>query len=227
MSALKDVRQGEPAMVQEISTVLRAVIATKVGLITIMSDLSELFGWLSPKDNAAHLPALWSGFSDLVQNVLLPMAAKTIVHPDIRPGYDVTFNVLCRLTDDGAHKKAIMKLIDFESLVTVGHWVVPEDDDRYLPSLGREDAITYVWWQCIFIAYVWKEKINADDVAKPRGDEMTVMEYLIAVLRGNMNVRAASSAWLLGFRQRARETKGEIDMACVKDTLVDLATLFR
>jgi hypothetical protein len=191
-----------------------------------MSDLSGSFGWLSPKDNADHLLALWSGFSDLVQNVLLPMAAKTVVHPDIRPGYDVTFNVLCRLTDDGAHKKAIMKLIDFESLVTVGHWVVPKDDDRYLPILGREDAITYVWWQCIFIAYVWKEKIHANDVGKPRGSKGTVVEHLTGVLLHNMDV-LGSSTWLLDFRQRAQEKKGEIDAACVKDTLVDLAKLFR
>ncbi len=230
MGAIERVRNGEPAMVQEIGTVLLAVIRPDIGLVTIMSDLSGSFDRLSPKDNADHLPALWSGFSDLVQNVLLPMAAKTVVHPDIRPGYDVTLNVLCRLTDDGDQKKVTLKLIDFESLTQVQDWEVPmdgdKDDDRYLPRLGRQDAITYVWWQCIFIAYVWKEKIHANDVGKPRGSKGTVVEHLTGVLLHNMDV-LGSSTWLLDFRQRAQEKKGEIDAACVKDTLVDLAKLFR
>jgi hypothetical protein len=230
MSAIQLVSEGEPAMVQEIGTVLLAAIRPNTGLVTIMSDLSESFGWLSPKDNADHLSALWSGFSDLVHNVLLPMAAKTIVHPDIRPGYDVTFNILCRLTDDGDHKKAILKLIDFESLTEVQNWEVPMDgikaDGRYIPRLGREDAITYVWWQCIFIAYVWKEKINADDVARPRLGKRSVMSFLTSVLLRNVEV-SDSPAWLLDLRQRAQETAGQIDAACVKDTLVDLSKLFR
>ena len=91
MLAMGEVLRGSQKMVNEISSVLHVAVNTSdVGLVTIMSDLSDEYRALTPSADADHLPALWAGFSNLVKDVLLPMAERDVIHPDIRPGYDVT-----------------------------------------------------------------------------------------------------------------------------------------
>ena len=43
--------------------------------------------------------SLWKCFSELVTTLLLPLAESEITHPDIRPGYDWTSNILVNESD--------------------------------------------------------------------------------------------------------------------------------
>jgi hypothetical protein len=233
-AAMQDLKQkGQPEMMKEIGSVLYAAVKMGAGVVTIMADLSQQgYKTLKPDiDDGSSLPAMWAGFADLVETVLLPMAAMAIIHPDIRPGYDVTFNILCkREEDDGGamSRKASMKLIDYESLVDVDEWTVPmvndELDGRFLPVMGKWDATTYVWWQCVFVAYVWKEKIAAGDVSKKIDESKgTVVAFLKLVLLLNKTIDAGWPGWLVELRRRAQ---GKIDASVVKNTLDDLGKLF-
>jgi hypothetical protein len=220
-------------MVKEIGSVLYAAIEMGAGVVTIMTDLSyQGYKTLEPDiDDGSCLPVMWAGFADLVETVLLPMAELNVIHPDIRPGYDVTFNILCKLEDDGgamSGRKASMKLIDYESLVDVDKWTVPivkrKSDGRFLPNMGEWDATTYVWWQCVFIAYVWSERIVAGDVDKKRDAKTEmVVDFLKEVLLIGETIDPGWPEWLVGLRPRAQ---GKIDAADVKDTLIHLGKLF-
>ncbi len=153
-SALQAVKRGQPKLAEGVGSVLYAAFQVGAGMVTIMADLSYQ-GYTALTPNMAYgsyLPVLWAGFRDLVETVLLPMADLNIIHPDIRPGYDVTFNILCRLDDDDASKKATLKLIDYETLVYVDKWDVPllngQADARFVPMVGDAgecDATTFVW----------------------------------------------------------------------------------
>lgn len=229
IATLRDVRLGKQKLVEQIGKVLYAVVRTGSGGITIMSDL-RMAGYttLTPNlDAGNHLTALWTGFKDLVKKVLLPLAEMTIIHPDIRPGYDVTFNILCAwIRNDGTEEVASMRLIDLESLVWIGNWLVPQENDvvdgRFLPRFCDCNAITYVWWQCIFIAYVWKNKILAGDVSKAH-----VIDILKTVLLDNTIEAEAWPSWLVALRRYTKNPNGvRIDSTCVEHTLNELEGLF-
>jgi hypothetical protein len=214
-------------MLSEIGSVLYAAVVMEAGMVTIMADLSyQGYVALTPNMNDGNdLPAMWAGFRTLVETVLLPMAELRIIHPDIRPGYDVTFNILCKLEDASGSmgKKASMKLIDYDSLVVVEQWTVPlvngKSDGRYVRRMGQWDAATYVWWQCVFVAYVWSEKVAAGDVRKEQ-----VLDFLMKVLWNPKTIINSSwPEWLVLLRPRAQ---GKITAAVVKDTLIHLGRLF-
>ncbi len=227
--ALERLTQRQPELMNEIGSVLYGAVSTQVGLVTIMADLSlDRYETLRPQsDDGKRLFALWTGFKDLVERVLLPMADQKIIHPDIRPGYDITFNILCQMSNDGT--RATMKLIDLEGLVFVTKWSVPVVngvmDGRFVPTMGDCDATTYVWWQCVFVAYVWSEKIAADDVGKAIGNKGTVMNILQDVLFSKHNPNVLDPPdWLvhlLGYN-----VKGDMDATCVRETLTHLGKLF-
>lgn len=54
----------------------------------------------------------WREFQVLVKTVLLPLAENDIIYQDLRPGFDVTSNILRVAEDEGTK----IRLIDFESL---------------------------------------------------------------------------------------------------------------
>ena len=65
------------------------------------------------------LPKLWAGFDTLVNNVLLPMAAKhCVIFTDLRFGHDVMGNIMACLPEDNKDKSVVdMQLIDFDSVL--------------------------------------------------------------------------------------------------------------
>jgi hypothetical protein len=213
--ALRSIRDNvdRGVMKEPIGTVLYAVAKTEVGLMTIMADLS-LQGYRTLHPNAYDLKVLWGGFSKLVKSVLLPIAeCAKVIHPDIRPGYDVTCNILVEESTGGA----TLKLIDYESLIGFQAWHAPA-----LSHLQRQphwDAVTFVWWQSVSVAYFWNQKIDADSRAKsdPRKFEMQLMMKMLL-----KNVQGPN--WLVKFRDKA---KRKVSKAKVEETLDDLADLFK
>jgi len=137
----------------------------KISLITAMRDLTEL-GFCDLKPClCADLVALWSGFCDLVERVLLPLAHEGVVHCDIRPGWEETYNIMMMQMPEGSIS---LRLIDFESLAIIG-------DAEYLPTDYRsfhvqydmerpnKSALSFLWWQCMLIAYCWLNKVKSRD----------------------------------------------------------------
>jgi hypothetical protein len=154
---------------------------------------------------------LWAGFEELVKEVLLPMAQLGIVHPDIRPGFDTTFNILCKM--DEGDEKASLKLIDFESLVLVNRWNAPEGDGRYIRFESNWDATTFLWWQCVCLAYSWKNELDSNALIKGYHFVDLVMD-----IYGPQNI-----AWMKELGASATDV---MDKNCVERTLSKLARLF-
>jgi hypothetical protein len=218
--ALKDIRYSEePEQVPddvliEIGSVLYGAVKTDVGIITIMADLSvEHYKALQPKDYENDLLTLWNAFIELVRNVLLPLAKSVgVIHPDIRPGYDLTANIL--LKDDSNGKKT-MKLIDYESFVLFRDWVAP-NAARYMSKQDGKDAITFVWWQCVAMAYFWASKTSIRPV---RGKKSK-----LTILRGILLYKKGGPIWLKALRGMA---SGKVTAAEVESTLDQLAKVFQ
>jgi hypothetical protein len=156
------------SLAKEIGTVLYAVSDTEAGMVSVMADLKmQGFKALKPMECQDNLAMLWGGFCELVTNVLLPMAdiAKA-VHPDIRPGFDETSNILWKL--DSNTNKPILKLIDYESILSFNHWVTVGLDGRFIYRDPNWDATTFFWWQCISVAFVGRNSCLQKAFAKPR-----------------------------------------------------------
>jgi hypothetical protein len=155
----------------EISSVLVAAVRMNAGMVTIMRDLSaEGYIALKPKDHPNKLRSLWAGFSDLVNHVLVPMAKMNFIHADLRPGYDETSNILCRIERDGS---ASLKLIDFESLVEIMDWKAPLSGS-YMKRENGWTAPTFVWWQCVAMAYALEGKVLSKTLSKEAHDNALV-----------------------------------------------------
>jgi len=137
----------------------------EISLITITRDLTELgFHNLKPK-SYNNLGALWSGFCDLVERVLLPLAHKGVVHCDIRPGWDETHNIMTR-TSDGVIS---MQIIDLESLANVSQARYLLEDPHsfhlgYDKKRADANALSFLWWQCVLMAFSWLRDIKSKDI---------------------------------------------------------------
>jgi hypothetical protein len=199
---------------KEIGSVLIVGIATEVGLVTVMTDLSKQgYRDLTPQKYSKRIiEVLWGGFRKLVETVLLPLAAMGVIHSDIRPGFDVTSNILCKLNKK--RNKAAMKLIDYESLVMVNEWDAP-NDCRYIGKCGKWDSTTFVWWQCVVVAYIWYEELTVHDIAQ--SDTIRVLQH--ELLDGSCNLGPWNE-----FRVCAKQRK--INADGVRDTLDKLDAYF-
>jgi hypothetical protein len=155
------------------------------------------YGSLKPVEGRGQIAALWDGFKDLVEKVLLPMAELGIVHAGIQPGYDITSSIICKLErrEDGRVEKATMKLIDFESLVNFKIWDAGYSDGRYVRKEYDWDAKTYLWWQCMAVAYTWRETLSADSLRTDR----TLKKMKMALLNGS-----SGPVWLDQFRDHVK-----------------------
>jgi hypothetical protein len=209
---------GGALLVEEIGSVLHAIVLIAPNLVTIMDDLTmEGYGILKPVEHRerGNLRVLWAGFQDLVERVLLPLAELGIIHADIRPGSDKTSNILCKFeTDEGGLAKATLKLIDYESLVDYTSWKSHNLDGRYMQKDQDWDATTYLWWQCMAVAYTWKESLNSDSLQTNK---------VLADMKHALLVGTEGPAWLHKYCDRA---KGEIDAKVLKAMLVELADEF-
>jgi hypothetical protein len=200
--------------IKEIGTVLFSVIEMEAGLVTIMADLSKQgYRTLKPKEQQDKLALLWAGFADPVENVLLPMAENGIIHPDIRPGFDVTSNILCKLEDNDT--RAVIKLIDYESLILFKKWIAPSHDGRYIARSSSLNATMFVWWQSICLAYAWDHQLDANALRHGK-------YYFQSLVKDFMGPR--SNGWLQEFAGNIKED--DIDAEFVKATLSKLGKLF-
>jgi hypothetical protein len=128
-------------------------------LITIMADLSGDYRVLSPERDKLTCSVLWLAFHDLVWRILLPLADIAVIHPDIRPGWDFTSNILYIKESQLQHQKPSMQLIDFDSLVLCSDWVHSTSDNfKYRRYNTTWTPYTFLWWQCVSVAFAWKMK---------------------------------------------------------------------
>ncbi len=196
------------SLANEIGTVLYAVLDTEAGMVSVMADLKmQGYKALKPMECQDNLAMLWGGFCELVTNVLLPMAdiAKA-VHPDIRPGFDETSNILWKL--DSNTNKPILKLIDYESILSFKRWVTVGNDGRFIYRDRNWDATTFVWWQCVSVGYTWCKKLIMSNVEQSN----RISDLQKQLLRGSKDIGQWNE--LSGYARQAT-----ISAECVIKTL--------
>lgn len=131
----------------------------------LMHDLSNTHQDLLPFQHKHQLGKLWGRFCTLVKNTLLPLATVGIVHPDIRPGYDFTSNILLHVPADENMDEGDMALIDLDSL-TDFETCSDIDFPGYLGTAGL-NPYSYVWWQCFVVAVMWKQERTQEVGCRP------------------------------------------------------------
>jgi len=156
-------------MLRNISALEESVLCVwrpcEISLITAMWDLTEL-GFCNLKPClCGDLGALWSGFCDLLERVLLPIAHEGVVHCDIRPGWDETYNIMMMQMSESSIS---LRLIDFESLAIIGDAEdLPTDycsfHVQYDMKRPNKSALSFLWWQCMLVAYCWLSKVKSRD----------------------------------------------------------------
>jgi hypothetical protein len=183
------------------------------GIMTIMADLPrERYKTLHPC--AYNLEVLWGGFSRLVKDVLLPMAdEERVIHGDIRPGYDLTCNIFV----DDSTGGATLNLIDYESFVWYSQWYAPAAN--YLQREYDRNAVTFVWWQCVSVAYFWSEKLDVDSRTRDDPDKFE-LDLMTDMLLYNV----VGPDWLMKLREQA---KRKVSKQEVENVLIVLADLFK
>lgn len=221
---------------EKVAGALLAVVVDPqfAGLITIMADLSEQnYKVLKPVATyPSQLSILWGGFKDLVVGVLLPLAKCGVIHADIRPGFDFTANILFKPVREG---KVRMELVDFESLVKFSRWKASKDDIGYIANEGIWVATSFVWWQCIFVAYAWleergiyrTERTKASEPPKKQADMRSLRNGLIT--SGHTRLTQKQVVWhkWLPISLRQFGSKEDIREEDVKMSLNELEMVFR
>jgi hypothetical protein len=130
------------------------------GIVQIMPDLRESgYQQLCPSarfHTREDWIAAWAAFMALVSEVLLPLAEEDVVHVDIRPGFDVTANIL------HCQENSKMILIDVDSLVEFDKWMELSrsvvGSNLITAKPGPDDpqsSLEYVLWQVIYVAETW------------------------------------------------------------------------
>jgi hypothetical protein len=158
---------ADASLKEKIAEVLLAAWYTNNTLVTVMTDLSDkkypggAFGLLSPKKISEEnkLPALWSGLEVLVKRILLPLADKKIIHADIRPSWEKTFNILCRKVEN----KFELRLIDYESLHMQSYSVINKNTISSHGEQSNMSSHEYEWWLVLWIAYKWHSSTTNND----------------------------------------------------------------
>jgi len=137
-------------------------------LVMVMKNLlKEGYTALNPSVSP-DLPALWAGWKQLVNNVLLPLAKKNVVHCDIRPGWDCTANIMSKVVDGEYH----LRLIDYDSLATITAARKLTREDPRLFHVKDDDArkkmtgLEFLWWQCVLVAHTWYKRKNDSEMEK-------------------------------------------------------------
>lgn len=208
-------------LLDEFGTVLYAAVRTDTGLIMIMKDLSNFnYEDLRPMDKSEYIVHLWEGFRRLVEQVLLPLAQfATVIHPDFRPGYDITSNILLHFNE--ATNFATMKLIDYESLVKFDDWKAPKRTfGKYLSKDETGDAMTFLWWQCLTVGYAWIEKQTIDMLYTKQGLSGSQMDKVRTELSSNGNI----PDWMRAFSDDAQ---GQVDSNKLTRLLDSLSEQFK
>jgi len=140
----------------------------QTSVVTITRDLTNQFSPARPQD--LHGPGAlrnpWDGFIRLNEELLIPMAIASLVHADLRPGWNESANILRHQLENGTEE---LKLIDYESICRIAD--VPENNEFKTFSSGYDDkvngdeyiALRHLWWQCMFTAYTWAMQLNVGE----------------------------------------------------------------
>lgn len=134
------------------------------GLVQVMPDLTHQgFELLCPEslkdDNQWN--SMWHAFKAFVDKILIPLAEADVIHPDLRPGYNCTANLLYNRTAKE------MRMIDLDSLVLFTTWSQSNPgDDRYI--VDRSDgfqgellsAHDFVFKQVVVITGAWIREVQ-------------------------------------------------------------------
>jgi len=136
----------------------------KGSLVTCMKDLTnEGYQNLKPCE-IPDVSVLWNSFATLVHELMLPLACRSVVHCDIRSGWDHTANLMWKKTRDDMQ----LRLVDFESLCNVMLCSELPVDRRcfHVGSISDPDettnAFAFLWWQCLLVANTWLKKTCSD-----------------------------------------------------------------
>jgi hypothetical protein len=111
--------------------------------------------------HVANKEQMCQAFESLVKGTLLALALEDIIHADLRPGHDMTANVLYH------PQKHVMRLIDLESLMDFeGGYNTLVGDERLVsyqngyPGKRISSALECVLLQVVCVASVWSSMAN-------------------------------------------------------------------
>jgi hypothetical protein len=110
--------------------------------------------------HVADKDQMCQAFKSLVEETLLPLALEGSIHVDLRPGYNMTANVLYH------PKRHVMRLIDLESLTDFDDYKTVLRDKRLISfkngDQGRRisSALEYVLLQAVCVASVWSSRME-------------------------------------------------------------------
>jgi hypothetical protein len=139
------------------------------GLVQIMPDLTKSgFERLRPRSltEAGESKMFWCSFRQFLEGVLLPLADAGVIHPDIRPGYDATSNLLYS-KDTGE-----IRMIDLDSLVFLHNYKSNFNQDTRIISVHRSfypyqreisTATDFLFGQVVVITESWFKEVADRD----------------------------------------------------------------
>jgi hypothetical protein len=135
---------------------------------------------------------LWSAFEEFVLTTLVPLAQARIVHPDIRPGFDETANLLYH-SEEGS-----MVMVDLDSLCSYRSWASRGSKNkryikvRELKGVEALTALDFVYLQVVCVAEAWLAgttggEVNANDlILRRRGGELLAPSSRMSTGRGDV-----------------------------------------
>jgi hypothetical protein len=147
--------------------------------------------------------SLWAAFERFVRGTLIPLAKVEVVHPDLRPGFNCTANLLyCDRTKE-------IRMIDLDSLVDFEVWGLNEPvNHRYISlkrNLGHRTVVTpmdFVFKQVVVIAEAWIQEVpdgnaNVNDLFAAHEEAQNWTRDLSQVCDGPFIIKV-----LKGYRDR-------------------------
>jgi hypothetical protein len=139
------------------------------GLVQIMPDLTKLgFEPFRPRPltEAGETKTMWCSFRQFVESVLLPLADIGVIHPDLRPGYGSTSNIMYN-KDTGE-----IRMIDLDSVVFLHNYKWNFARDKRIISVHRriypyhreiQTAMDFLFGQVVVITESWLKKVSDRD----------------------------------------------------------------
>jgi hypothetical protein len=134
---------------------------------------------------------LWSAFEEFVLTTLVPLAQARIVHPDIRPGFDETANLLYH-SEEGS-----MVMVDLDSLCSYRSWASRGSKNkryiklRELKGVEALTALDFVYLQVVSVAEAWLagttgREVDANDSILRRRGELPALSSGMSTERGDV-----------------------------------------
>jgi hypothetical protein len=139
----------------------------RFGLVQIMPDLFSIgFQPLHPRrlKEINQWGHLWTAFETFVQGTLIPLAEAAIIHPDLRPGFNCTANLLYHPGEEE------IRMVDLDSLVEFALWGQSNPVGHRYISIARKarqrkvrSALDFLFKQVVVIAEAWIQAVDDGD----------------------------------------------------------------